>query len=65
MAPVADLVGRFGDRRGDPALAQVGAVGSEAVCLLGQDPVRAGPGPTGRLSGDSNAVVSGGEVGAA
>jgi hypothetical protein len=39
---VSDLIGRFGDHRGDATSAQLGADGSTRVGLVGTDPVRAG-----------------------
>lgn len=41
---VADLIGRFGDRRGDPAAAQVGPDRLAGVGLVGQEASGAGPG---------------------
>jgi len=49
---VSDLIGRFGDHRGDAASAQLGADGSTRVGLVGADQVRAGAWCTGAEADD-------------
>jgi hypothetical protein len=52
LAPVGVLVGLGRDARLDPTPVQVGPVGFGGVRLVGQDPVRAGPGPAAAGPGD-------------
>jgi hypothetical protein len=59
---VADLVGFFRDGAGDPAAAQVGAVGAGAVGLVTQCPVRASAGAAGSQPGDPDTVQDGLEL---
>jgi len=44
LAPVGVLIGLTRDGGFDPTPAQVSTVGPGRVCLVGQDPVRSGPG---------------------
>ena len=54
---VGVLVGLDRDGRLDPAAAQVAAVGLRGVRLVGQDPVRAGPGPPDRRARGTRIAV--------
>jgi hypothetical protein len=59
---VPDLVGWFGDRGGDAASTQVGAVGTGAVGLVGPDPDRPLAGPAGAEPRDADLVRDGPEL---
>ncbi len=60
--PVPDLIAGLGDGHPDAAPAQLGTVAARAVRLVGQDPVRSGPGPTGPSPRHADAVEDGGEL---